>query len=74
MTDKMSLDDYENSQPIALIKTECGGVKFAVPNSVTGWRAQTLFTKEPDTIAWIREFEPGEVFVDIGANVGMYAI
>ncbi len=33
-----------------------------------------MFTKEPDTIEWIRGFQPGEVFIDIGANVGMYSI
>jgi FkbM family methyltransferase len=33
-----------------------------------------LFSKEPDTIEWIRGFQAGEVFVDIGANVGMYTI
>lgn len=33
-----------------------------------------MFTKEPDTVAWIGQFKPGEVFVDIGANVRTYAI
>jgi FkbM family methyltransferase len=37
-------------------------------------RVETLYTKEPDTIEWIRTFQDGEVLVDIGANVGMYAI
>jgi len=31
--------------------------------------------KEPDTVAWIeRFFEPGDVFFDIGANVGAYSL
>ena len=47
---------------------------FETANQATLWRAQTLFQKEPDTIAWIRQFQPGEVMLDIGANVGMYTI
>jgi FkbM family methyltransferase len=30
--------------------------------------------KEPGTISWIEEFAPGEVMIDIGANVGLYAL
>jgi FkbM family methyltransferase len=31
--------------------------------------------KEPDTVAWIENwFKPGDVFYDIGANVGAYAL
>jgi FkbM family methyltransferase len=37
-------------------------------------RANTLLTKEPLTVPWIHSFQPDEVYVDIGANVGMYAI
>ena len=40
----------------------------------TKWRVDSLFTKEPDTIEWISSFQPADVFVDIGANVGMYTI
>ena len=39
-----------------------------------GWRYDTLLDKEPETIAWIDTFEPGETFWDIGANVGIYSI
>lgn len=30
--------------------------------------------KEPETIEWIESFSPGEVFYDIGANVGAYSL
>jgi FkbM family methyltransferase len=46
-----------------------------VTSSVTSrWRVRTLFTKEPTTIVWLDTFLPEEVFVDIGANVGMYSL
>jgi FkbM family methyltransferase len=38
-------------------------------------RCLNLFTKEPGTLNWIKsEFQPGQVFFDIGANMGVYTI
>ncbi len=39
------------------------------------WRARTLFEKEPGTVAWIKsDVRPGDVFYDIGANIGLYTV
>jgi FkbM family methyltransferase len=38
------------------------------------WRARTLLTKEPETLEWIDRFDDGDVYWDIGANVGVYAL
>lgn len=38
------------------------------------WRAQTFYEKEPGTIAWLDTFQPGDVFYDVGANIGLYAM
>ena len=39
------------------------------------WRADGYATKEPDTLAWIDGFlKPGDVFYDVGANIGQYAL
>tara|TARA_Y100000996_G_scaffold408434_1_gene387494 strand:+ start:233 stop:1078 length:846 start_codon:yes stop_codon:yes gene_type:complete len=37
-------------------------------------RARTFFSKEPDTIKWIENFKENEVFLDIGANIGIYSL
>lgn len=48
---------------------------FMVSNQQTLRRATTLLIKEPGTIRWLREqAKPGRVFLDIGANVGIYSI
>ncbi len=38
------------------------------------WRAETFWTKEPETLAWIESFEPGSYFMDVGANIGQYSL
>jgi len=47
--------------------------KFHTPNSLLKYRANTFFTKEPETIEWIDNYVDG-VFWDIGANIGLYSI
>jgi FkbM family methyltransferase len=38
-------------------------------------RARALFSKEPETIGWLRtNLRPSDVFLDIGANVGTFSI
>ena len=70
----ISFEEYEAFDPRVKIKYEGSDVVFATPNRHTAWRAQTLFTKEPDTIEWIASFDPGDILFDVGANVGMYTI
>ena len=44
------------------------------PTYLTKYRYRTFFSKEPETIEWIDNFEKDSVFFDIGANVGLYSI
>lgn len=66
----MDLAEYE--QIVPNVQTE--GLTFITPNQHCAWRANSLLTKEPDTIAWIRSMEPGEKLIDVGANIGQYAM
>jgi FkbM family methyltransferase len=66
----MDLKQYEQMAPHAIAE----GITFLTPNTQCAWRVQTLLTKEPDTIAWIRNMKPGEVLYDVGANMGQYAM
>jgi FkbM family methyltransferase len=49
-------------------------VRYVTTSRGSEKRARTLITKEPLTPVWIDTFKPAEVYVDIGGNVGMYAI
>lgn len=62
------------SNAVSAIKLDDKVLRFQTPNRMTQWRVESLFTKEPDTIAWLREIQPDDVMVDVGANVGMYSV
>lgn len=49
------------------------------PNSVCKMRADTFYTKEPETLKWIDQFSlkgnySKPILIDIGANVGIFSI
>lgn len=57
------------------IKTSKGEIRIGVSNPLERWRAETLFSKEPETIDWLnRTITPGSVLYDVGANIGLYSI
>ena len=50
-------------------------ITFYTPSLVSKRRIETLYTKEPDTINWIKSFDgKNQIFWDIGANIGIFSI
>ena len=48
---------------------------FFPTNAIEYYRAVTFFTKEEGTLAWLKNsLGAGEVFYDIGANIGLYSL
>jgi FkbM family methyltransferase len=48
---------------------------FLADSLETYLRARTFFTKEEGTIDWLRKtLRPDDVFLDVGANMGLYSI
>lgn len=66
----MDLAEYESITPNA----QAEGITFILPNQQCAWRVQTLLTKEPDTIVWLKNMKPGDILYDVGANMGQYAM
>ena len=64
----------ERLTPVVVADTPIGTVGFLCPDPLPAYRAQTLLTKEPETIAWIDSFGSGDVLWDIGANVGSFSL
>jgi FkbM family methyltransferase len=51
-----------------------GDIKFLMYGATTEFRVRTIFTKEPETVEWIKSFKRGDVLWDIGANIGCYSM
>ncbi|MBF0249316.1 MAG: FkbM family methyltransferase [Alphaproteobacteria bacterium] len=56
------------------VQTSRGEIGVYCVNDMTRWRAETMLSKEPETIEWINSFTDGDVLYDIGANVGIYSL
>jgi FkbM family methyltransferase len=49
-------------------------LKFHAPSPIVRSNIERLLTREPTTPPRIRSFEPHEVFIDAGANIGLYSV
>ena len=69
-------NDFIQDSAYKSIKILDKEIKFFIPNQLLNWRVDTFFTKEPETLEWINNFEKKEnlTFWDIGANIGLYSI
>lgn len=58
-----------------VLPTQRGELRFQCTNAQTLRRACTFYIKEAGTVAWLdRTLQPGDVFLDVGANVGIYTL
>jgi len=69
-----TIANYERTNPAVEVTVGDAVLRYATPSQTCLWRVQTLATKEPDTIQWLMSFPMGGVFMDVGANVGMYSV
>jgi FkbM family methyltransferase len=59
---------YETSLPYASVKIQGENLIFAVPNEKCLFFASTIASREPDTLAWLDDLTPADIFFDVGAN------
>lgn len=71
---RLTLEQYEQIQPVARVAHAGVAMTFATPTQFTLWRVQSIRSKEPWTLEWIEGFAENDVLLDVGANVGMYSI
>ncbi len=74
MYTKILAEIIEQVTPIQTKSTDIGDIHFYCPGRLPQWRGETLIDKEPETIEWIRSFEPNSVFWDVGANIGVFSL
>ncbi len=65
---------YDSTFYNPTVTIESAGLTFICSDPIEAWRARTILEKEPGTVAWIETFQPGEVFWDVGANIGVYSL
>ncbi len=70
----LTLEQYEKLNPVCELSANGASVKYFTPNTMTKWRVDSLFEKEPVTMEWIAGFRDTDILVDVGANVGMYSV
>jgi FkbM family methyltransferase len=70
----LTLQEYEKLNSHCELVHQGISVRYCTPTTLTKWRVDSLFEKEPITIRWIAGMAEGAVLVDVGANVGMYSI
>ena len=70
----LTLEQYEKLNPRCEIVHAGTRMVFVTPSIFIKWRVDAIYTKEPCTLEWIAEFQPNDVLVDVGANVGMYSV
>lgn len=63
---------FERIYPIA---HQGAQFNLKVTNAIELWRATSFLDKEPETVQWIEQtVSTGSVFLDVGANIGVYSL
>jgi FkbM family methyltransferase len=70
----LSTEIVQAINPVAIVQTPHGELLCKAGHGRLLWRAQTFFTEEPHTVAWLDRLQASDVYWDIGANVGLYAV
>jgi hypothetical protein len=68
------LDFLPDDIPVHKVDTSNGQLLFYMFGDTSEFRVRTFFTKEPETLRWIEDFKPGDIFWDIGAKIGCYSL
>ena len=71
--EKMEYTELDYKETVVLDESQCE-MRFVLLGSTSEFRVRTLFTKEPETIEWIKSFSKSDVFLDVGANIGIYSL
>ena len=59
---------YEKTLPYASVSFRGENLNFAVPNEKCLYFATSIKSREPDTLDWLDDLTPADIFFDVGAN------
>jgi len=70
----LTTEIVQTINPVATIPTPQGELYCKAGHGRLLWRAESFFEEEPQTVAWLDKLTAQDVYWDIGANVGLYAV
>lgn len=59
---------------IAEVNTNKGPLYIKCNSETVRIRAREMLRREPDTLTWIEQFSPDDIFWDVGSNVGVFTL
>jgi FkbM family methyltransferase len=65
---------YESRLPFIKVTYKSSTILFAVPNAKCLYFAKSINTREADTNKWLESLRHDDVFFDVGANNGVFAL
>lgn len=65
---------FDLLQPFETVTVSGATLRLHVPDRHSVYWARHATDSEPETIAWIAGFKPGQTLIDVGANVGLYSL
>lgn len=71
---KLAVGIVERLDRVITVETPNGSLQFQCDSYTAVTRARGAPNREPDTLKWIDTFEDGDVFLDIGSNVGVFSL
>ncbi len=64
-----------DDQTLEVIPVGDSGLKYTATSNLEKYRIESIFDKEPETIAWIESWSlEAPIFWDIGANIGIFSL
>ena len=71
---KWATEVYSMLRPVSKVRFADKDLTFLSGLGRLKWRADTFHSEEPMMVDWLNDFSAGDVFLDVGANVGTYTI
>ncbi len=70
----LATEIVQQISPVCVIQTRMGDLYCRGGHGRLVWRADTIYSEEPQTVGWLGSLTAGDVLWDVGANVGLYAL
>lgn len=71
---RLATEAIEEFDPSVLVDEASPTIRLRVTSRMENQRANGFFNKEPDTIRWLDQLRPGDLLLDVGANIGVYSL